>query len=207
MKIIVSPGMIFGRLSIVAETARGKNRERYFACRCSCGGEVTVRLSHLRSGGTQSCGCLQQELAKARKLHGMKNTAEYDIWVKMRGRCRNPNDPNFSDYGGRGIEVCARWESFAAFYADMGPRPSKAHAIDRLDNDGPYSPGNCAWRTRTEQANNKRNNRFLTANGERLTVTQWARKTGLPASVIRTRVVRLKWPAERAVSQPVRMQA
>lgn len=78
------------------------------------------------------------------------------IWKAMIQRCTNPNDRRWKDYGGRGITVCQRWrESFEAFYADMGPRPDGL-SIDRVNNDRGYSPQNCQWATREQQARNKR---------------------------------------------------
>jgi len=115
-------------------------------------------------------------------------------------RCRNSNDASFADYGGRGIQVCPRWQNYANFIADMGPRPN-GMAIERKDVNGHYAPGNCCWATSVEQSNNRRNNRMLTHAGETWTLAQWARKTGLNKSTIINRLSG-GWPLAAALSTP-----
>ena len=124
---------------------------------------------------------------------------EYIIWGLMRQRCRNPKATGYHRYGGRGIKVCERWDSFENFWADMGPRPSPRHTIERSDNDGNYEPGNCRWATYADQSRNKRNNRNLTLNGETLCLNDWANKTGLTSRAIGRRLS-LGWSIESALT-------
>jgi hypothetical protein len=128
---------------------------------------------------------------------------EYRVWAGMKVRCVNPNGQDWLLYGGRGIRVCERWSgSFAAFFEDMGPRPTSRHSIDRIDSDGHYEPANCRWATAKEQANNwKTRNRRITYNGETLTVPQWAERLGLTRESLRDRLDS-GWSIERAVTTP-----
>lgn len=119
----------------------------------------------------------------------------------MRGRCENPNKPEFKDYGGRGITVCARWlgpEGFTNFIADMAPRPDGATLERKRVNEG-YSPENCCWATRLVQSNNKRNNRQITWNGETRTLSEWGRHVGIASPTIYARLNVYGWSFGQAL--------
>lgn len=106
-------------------------------------------------------------------------TPEYRTWRAMRSRCNNPRDTGWSRYGGRGIRVCERWNSFECFLADMGLRPSLNYSIDRIDNNGNYEPSNCRWATDYEQNRNRGDNIFLTYNGRTQCMSDWAKELDL----------------------------
>lgn len=132
-------------------------------------------------------------------------SGEYISWRGMVARCRNKTTPNYHRYGGRGITVCDRWAtSFTAFLEDMGLRPSKAHSIERIDNDRGYELGNCRWATSSEQANNRRSNRIISFEGETHTLAQWARIKGLKIVTLHMRLS-YGWSVERALNQPLKI--
>jgi len=116
---------------------------------------------------------------------GYDHPREYHVWQQIRHRCRY-----HKNYAGRGIKVCARWDSFESFIADMGPRPTDHHTIDRIDNDGDYEPSNCRWATRKEQALNRRSNRLITWEGQTKHLTVWAEHLNVAESTLRDRLKR-----------------
>lgn len=159
-------GRRFGRLVAVEYAGRDRSRQPYFRLRCDCGNMTVAYAGSVKRGATQSCGCLHSEAtSKALRTHGHASvdhkTGEYRAWVQMKTRCFNPNYSERHLYGGRGITVCDRWcDSFEAFLADMGEKPSPTHSLDRFPNpNGNYEPGNCRWATPTQQANNRRTRR------------------------------------------------
>jgi hypothetical protein len=178
-------GQTFGRWNVLARAGGRK-----WLCRCSCGAEKPVDGSTLRNGTSISCGCHRDECTKARvTTHGKARpgsvASEWNIWSGMKQRCLNKASRSYLRYGGRGIAVCARWlKSFENFFADMGHRPSTNHTLERIDNDGPYSPENCRWATRHEQCRNTRKNRLVTFHGVTASVAEWASRTGLNDSTI-----------------------
>lgn len=203
-------GFRCGRL-VVQSFAEKRGQHRYWKCLCNCGNEKVIREDALRGRRPSlSCGCLQAEKAvelgrRCLTTHGLCDRPESVIWHGLTSRCFSPNNAAFDRYGGRGITVCERWRGpygFANFLSDMGPRPSPAHSIERIDNNGNYEPTNCVWATSVQQGRNKRNNHVIEYNGESLCLSAWAERLGIQGGTLLHRI-RSGWPIEKALTTPV----
>lgn len=150
-------GHRFGRWLVLRKHHAAIDGAVLWLCRCDCGTERPVRASGLRRGESLSCGCLFPKGARSIR-HGFTSggiSPTYISWYNMRKRCQVPTNNRFQYYGGRGIKVCAKWQTFIGFLADMGVRPV-GKTLDRINTDGNYEPGNCRWATPKEQAANRR---------------------------------------------------
>lgn len=160
-------------------------------CICECGTTKTVEGYALTSGKSVSCGCLQREAVRAANTkHGAYRTPEYSIWTGMRFRCSNPDHPSYHRYGGRGITVCERWNSFEAFLEDMGPRPTTLHTIERVNNNIGYTPQNCVWATRAQQSRNISSNSVIEFEGRIEKLVDVSDRTGIPINTLHSRAFR-----------------
>jgi len=202
-------GQRFGRLTVTGRgkpvKRRGKSHSRStVVCRCDCGAISEFLVDDLKSGKRQSCGCARIEgLRERTTTHGMSQSPEYNTWAGMIQRCTNPKDPEFKNYGARGVKVCDSWrEDFNAFYSDMGPKP-EGTSLDRADNDGNYEPENCHWVNNITQASNKRSNKRYTLGKLDFTASEWSRLTGVPAKEIIRRIDKIGWTIHRALTEPV----
>ena len=213
-------GQRFGRLVVIApaEPKRvGKNIRYYWECRCDCGNTKIIREDGLLSPTrpAQSCGCLQKDRVReyfnthqVPIKHGHSYEPLFNTWYLIKYRCENPSCKAFHNYGGRGITVCDEWSNGSTGYENfrdwaLSHGYEKGLTIDRIDNDAGYSPDNCRWVDNMTQANNKRDNHFVTYNGETKTIAEWARVIGMDYKVLHSRFQN-GWDAERALTQPLR---
>lgn len=177
-------------------------REQRWKCRCVCGNETNVLTAHLSRGHTKSCGCFKINGLIARSTrHGLRHHPINDIYFAMRARCQNPRNKQFKDYGARGINVCAEWQTFEGFACDMLPtyEANKRLSLERRDNDGNYCKSNCYWATLDQQNSNKRSTVWInTPEWGRLPVFIAARKLNIRAQTIHSRL-RKGWTDEEAL--------
>jgi len=186
-------GQRFGRLTVQKIAGRNNQGGIVWSCVCDCGNVVKVTTGCLNNGHTTSCGCYRRDNTTMRKtVHGGRKTKLYKVWQGMRERCFYPSHSFYKYYGGRGITVCEEWansfEAFREWALANGYRDGLT--IDRKNTDGPYSPDNCRWATQKEQQSNRRNNRWITYNGETHTLTQWSEITGISISTLWHRIKR-----------------
>lgn len=197
----------------ILHVIREKGKKPIAVCKCDCGVVKNIKLGHVKNGSIKSCGCLRKKSSSINgsrnKKHGQsitgKRGAEYRSWEGMKSRCDCPKNPFFSDYGGRGIKVCDRWQLFENFYEDMGERP-KGTTLDRIDNNGDYYPENCRWASHKVQSRNKRNNRIIIFKEKEMPLIELQEKTGIPYQRLYERIVRNGWSVDRAVYTPVDKQ-
>lgn len=197
------PGDKIGRLTLISRfikrTAHSENA--VWKYKCECGTTGTVHQGNLTAGTSGSCGCLHSEIVKATKtVHGESDKApEWFTWMGMIQRCENKKNPQYKDYGGRGIRIYPRWrKSYPAFLLDVGRRPSPSHTLNRKNNNKGYYPGNVNWATWSEQNRNRRSNVVLRLNGTSRTVIEWAELRGMSPTTIYGRL-RRGWPPKEAV--------
>lgn len=178
-------GRQFTRLTVIGFDRKDGKHRRWW-CRCACGRELSVVQDALTAGRNKSCGCYRSDTTGTRfTTHGKARSSEYGSWCAMKARCSNPRTKQYRDYGGRGIVVCPEWtESFEQFFADMGPRPTRQHSLDRIDNDGPYTPSNCRWAIATEQRRNTRVTKMVTWDGRTRCLKDWSAELGIPRATL-----------------------
>lgn len=191
-------GSKFDRLTVIGFVGMdsGVRPRPRFLCACDCGKMHTAQAVSLVKGYVRSCGCLQSECGRRNirlaidagrevnrirhTTHGMSHTPEHNAWTGMKQRCHNPRNKMYKHYGARGVTVCDRWrDSFENFLADMGPRPSAKHSIDRINVNGQYAPENCRWALAEIQANNRTDNHIVVYQGQRVSLSEAERLSGV----------------------------
>ena len=214
-KLIDLTGQVYERLTVIKRVddyiSPSGSHQVQWLCKCKCGKEVIVTGNNLRKGNSKSCGCYNRELlAKINLTHNASNTRLYHIWICMKDRCYNPKNKKYKDYGGRGIAICDEWindfEAFANWAYDNGyieNVPRGECTIDRIDVNSNYCQQNCRWVNQKVQSNNKRNNHYITYNGETHTVTEWNNILGYKKGVLSRRIFS-GWSIEDAFTKPVK---
>lgn len=205
-------GARFGRLIVIGAGITRFNGGYSWRVRCDCGAEKDVRPLSLIGGSTQSCGCYRREfIGDTKRVHGRRQSSEYFIWRGIKARCCNSKNPNYKNYGQRGIVICAALRaSFVYFFTKIGERPSRNHTIDRRDNNGNYSCGECGecksngwifnlrWATAVEQNRNRRNNRLITIDNVTQPFSAWCAIGGVRWDTASSRIER-GWDVKRAL--------
>lgn len=191
-------GERIGRLTVIerVESITQKNGKPVtrWLCKCDCGNTKIVRADTL-GRGTNSCGCLKHELDKKQHTNDpVKPKRLYSIWCSMKRRCYNKNSGAYKNYGERGIRVCKQWindfRTFEKWALKNGYNDDLT--IDRIDNNGNYEPSNCRWITRAEQNRNKRNNVYITYNGNKILLKDYAKENNIDYKYLHSKYLRNK---------------
>ena len=203
-------GRKFGRLTVLGydhtQKTPSDQPKAYWKCKCDCGNTVTVCAQSLKGLRTTSCGCnsSRNNIGVMRRIHGESKTRLYAIWCGMISRCSNPNRIAYKDYGGRGISVCEKWNSYIPFkqwaiengYTDE-------FTLERKDVNGGYCPENCEWISKSAQFDNRRNSLLFTYGGKTQNLKKWSEESGIKYGTLRARIFVFGWDFERAISTPV----
>ena len=207
MKQLNLTGERFGKLVAIKTIGKNKNGGYLWQCKCDCGKEIIANVGNLKNGHTKSCGCLRVDRCKMNfTKHGLEHTRLYGIWSDMRLRCYDEKNIAYHRYGGRGITICNEWKNDVKAFYDWATANGYMDSltIDRIDNEGNYCPENCRWATVKEQASNRRSNILVTHNGKTQTMKEWANEVGIPYKVVWSRMQKLGWNAERALTETVK---
>lgn len=196
-------GIVFGKLTVIEFFVKSKNGHAKWLCKCECGNKSICFASNLLRGIATSCGCYGRNIiGNNTRKHGMSKTRIFKIWAGIKKRCTNPKCKTYHLYGGRGIKLCGRWQSFENFYADTKDTYKSNLSLDRFPNqDGDYCPENYRWATSKAQNNNRRNNFIIEIMGQTKTLSEWSSLSGISASAIKYRINN-GWNANDAVYKP-----
>lgn len=193
----------FGKLTVIKEPF-SKNG-RYWPCLCDCGETLNVNITDLKKKAAKNGGCKSCFKGPTYKHgFGSSKNGTYSKYQAMRQRCENENHIAYANYGGRGIKVYERWQKFENFLEDMGECPGESFSIEKINNDEDYSPENCKWATRAEQAKNKRNNVKVEIDGVYYpTLKDACDAFKMKYNTVKVRIATYKWDIERALKTPI----
>lgn len=184
-KLIDLTGWQSGKLTAIKPVGKDERGNILWECHCTCGKTCTVAAYLLKSYHTQSCGCSRS--GGTHKTHGKTHDPIYKVWYSMLGRCNNPNNKAYPNYGGRGIRVCERWLIFENFYEDVSKLEhfgEKGYSLDRIDNDGNYEPSNVRFADRKTQQRNTSRNIMVEYKGQEMTLAEAAELSGINYSTL-----------------------
>lgn len=199
-------GEKFGKLTVIGVSYK-KGEPTKMICECECSNITKVIYSSLHSGNTKTCGC-SSLTNPAVATHYMSKTRFYKLYIGIRTRCNNKNDPIYKKYGAKGIKCL--WNSFEEFRDDMygsyqkhvEEYGEKDTTIDRIDPYGNYCKDNCRWLTRVEQMNNMTKNLYITINGVTKTAAEWVKEYNIVKYATFYYRVKMGWDPLKALTTP-----
>lgn len=202
-KFIDITGIKYNNLLVIQRVENSKSGKPRWKCLCDCGNYAIVDSYNLKYGEVKSCGCLRKKNAK--KTHGFSKTRLYREWAGIIQRCENKNHKSYNNYGKRGIKICDEWrnnfENFRDWSIKNGYKDNLT--IDRIDIDKNYSPNNCRWITKGEQAKNRSCNYNIEYMGKKQNLQDWCTELNLDYKRMHNRINKLGWDFEKAIKTPV----